>query len=66
MSSPTVEKILSVLKTLVDRNVHAHRRHDSGSSESYGYKVKKVVDLPEEVNAKCGGPTFLKAWRTHM
>ena len=34
---------------------------DSDSSESYGYRVKKVADQPEK---ECGEPKFLTVWRT--
>ena len=42
-----VADILVALKTVVDRNVNSHCWHDSGSSESYGYRMKKVADPPE-------------------
>ena len=38
---------LVALKATVDKNVNCHCWQDFGSSESYGYSVKKVVEPPE-------------------
>ena len=39
-----VAGILVALKATVDRNVNVHCWQDSGSSESYSHRVKKVAD----------------------
>ena len=67
MSTPTVDKIMVAMKAAVDRNFNFHHWQDSGSSESYSYRVQKVfVDLAEKENVKCDRPTFLTVWQTHM
>ena len=47
MSFFEVFGILVALKATVDRNVNSHSWQDSGSSESSGYRVKKVADPPK-------------------
>ena len=64
-SALNVVGILIALKAIVDRNVNPHCWQDSGSSENYGYRVKKVADPPEReiLNvadphlSQCGGPS---------
>ena len=42
-----LSRLFVALKATVDRNVNSHYWQDSGSSESYGYRVEKVADPPE-------------------
>ena len=44
MSNLTVDRILAAPKVTLDKNVYSHYWQDFGSSESYGYRVKKVAD----------------------
>ena len=61
----TVDRSLLTLKAIVDRNANFHCWEDSGSSESYSYRGKKVADPPERETlnvadphfSQCGGPT---------
>ena len=45
-------------KATVDRNVNSHCWQDSGSSESYCYRVKKVADPPEMEILNVADPHF--------
>ena len=65
MSALKVNRTLVVLKATVDGNVSSHCWQDSGSSESYDYRVKTVADLPlkkvlnvaDPYFSQCDGPT---------
>ena len=58
MSTPSVHKILMALKATVNRNVNSHCWQDSGTSESYGDRVKKVGDQAEMEILNVAGPHF--------
>ena len=48
MSALKVDRIFIGLKATVDMNANSHCWQDSGSSESYGYRVKTVADPAEK------------------
>ena len=58
LSTTTNDEILVALNAIVDRNFNSHRWQDSGSSESYGYGVKKVEDSPEKEMLNIAEPYF--------
>lgn len=58
MSSPTSDMILIVLKAVVERNFISGRWQDCGSSESYRYRLKKLVDPPKKEMLNVGDPYF--------
>ena len=65
-SALKVVEILVALRATVGRNVNSHCLQDSDSSESSGYRVKKVMDpLEREILnvvdpyfSQCGGPQW--------
>ena len=65
MLTPTVDRNLVAPKTIVDRDVNSHCCKDSTSSETYGYRVRKVANPTEKeiLNvvdphfSQCGGHT---------
>ena len=48
MSALKVDRIFITLEATVDMNANFHCWHDSGSSESYGYRVKTMADPAEK------------------
>ena len=60
-----VVAILAALKAPVDRNANSYCLQNSGSSKSYGYRVKKVatrwereiLNVTDPNLSQCGGPT---------
>ena len=58
-------KVVGILAATVDKNVNSHCLQDSSSSESYGYRMKKMADPPEREILNVVEPHF-SVWRTHM
>ena len=66
MEGMVSSRFLAALKAAVNRNVNPNYWQDSGSSESYSYRVKKGGGPTRKENPKCDRPTFLIVWLTHM
>ena len=58
MSALKVDRILEALKATVNKNVNSHCGQNSGSSENYGWRVKKVADPPEKKILNMADPHF--------
>ena len=60
--TPTVDRILVALKSIVGRGVNSHCWNNSGSSECYGHRVmmdppdREMINVVDSYFLQCGRP----------